>query len=174
MTAASFDAAYRAVLEACTVVTGRPRCLGDSDLFRSIVALDPRTIEAACKERKRAFVTLGRVLSLDPTYELSDRKRYAVTVRIERYYWAGEQVFSAEFESAMLAALNDTHRLRDALCWPSAHVYDSAGSETGLDGGALDGRTHTAEGPDRVGETKLIRMIDTYRATLELAAQNES
>lgn len=179
MSASSFDAAYRAISEALTVAGAVSyRSLESSRIFAPIVAGTAEKIAAAVRERKRCFVFLGRPSSIDTTTEVGPVKRYALQIKIMRYYWCGKEIFSSEYESAALEAMNDAHAIRDALCWPGNLALDSSGAETGLDGGCLYGAGHTSEGPDRIprpdGAGVVLQMIDNYRATIEIAAQTVS
>lgn len=170
MTANSFAPLLACLNEVLTTSTGKPQAITPTHLFRTVRGID-KEIAGAIREHKRAFVDVGNLRVIQPSHFPGSVARYEVRVRITRAYWCGEARFPAEWEKALIEALDDSVRIRSAMCWPGAHRLNAASQETGLDGGALSAVDQTAEGPTRIEPSSIFTFTDTYRATVEIVAQ---
>lgn len=163
--------ALDAIYESLTMVTGRPRELPEALLFkrRSALRNEAATEAEAIKWGRACFVYI-KDLSAAPQPEIApgDRLRYSGICEITRIYRAGNDLFSAEAERAYAAAIDDTHHVRAALCWPGALTSTMAGEETGIDGDALSAFGHRCIGPTRGEQRGHIVIVDQYPISLTL------
>lgn len=166
----SFEPAVRAVYEhLCDVVT-TPRALTSDRLFLRLAARRADAdIAAQAIAQKRVMVVL-RDLTVVPGPEMqpSNRLRYAGLIEVVRVYHAGNDLMSEEMERARLLAADDLHHVRAALTYPGALTLTADGSETGIDGGALNATGHRSTGPTPTAHA--LTWVDLYPITISLEA----
>lgn len=164
--------ALEAIYESLTQVTGRTRALASDRLFKRAPAAqrgEAGNEAEAIKWGRVCFVYI-RDLSAAPQPEVApgDRLRYSGICEITRRYRAGNDLFSAEAERAYVTAVDDSHLVRAALCWPGALTTTIAGEETGIDGGALTSIGHRVIGPTRAEQRGFIACVDQFPISLTL------
>lgn len=163
--------ALEAIYESLTQSTGRTRALSSDRLFKRRSALrNEAASEAEAIKWGRACFVYIKDLSAAPQPEVApgDRLRYSGICEITRIYRAGNDLFSAEAERAYVTAVDDSHLVRAALCWPGALTTTIAGEETGIDGGALTSIGHRVIGPTRAEQRGFIACVDQFPISLTL------
>lgn len=167
----TFGPAHDAIYEALTTDTGRTRALAPEYLFKRLADRRDQagTEGEAIKFGKAVLVTLRDFgAAAQPEMEPGDRIRYAGTVEILRVYHARSDLMPAERERARLLACDDTHRIRQALCFPGALTLDASSNETGISGGALDPFGWRSRGPDAQQGRGYLTCLDTFPVTISL------
>lgn len=163
-------AAHTAIVEALTTVisTARnPLAIAGANLFAA--EGNEGVAAALAAGSKRVIVTIRDLSALDECEPItSNVALYQGSVDISRYYLLGKDAFVAEAQRAKVLGSDDTHRVRQALCWPQALQTTAAGVETGICGGSLDATTQRTTGPRTVPGGRLM-WVDTFRITIQLA-----
>lgn len=167
----STDAAHTAIVEALTTVIAparNPLAISSANLFASEGGEASAASLAASSPR--VVVTVRDLSALDEAEPIiGSVALYQGFVDVARYYLAGKDLFAKETIRAKVRGTDDTHRVRQALCWPGALATTAAGVETGICGGSLDATTQRTTGPRAVPGGRLM-WTDSYRITIQLAA----
>lgn len=168
----SFRPAHEAIYEALTTVTGKSRGLSIDHLFKRVASKNSEAgTEAESIKHGKAVLVVLRDLTDVPQPEIApgDRIRYSGVVEITRIYHAGNELMYEERERARLLALDDTHRVRAALCWPAALSQNAALEVTGIDGGSLTASGQRSVGPTEPRGRTYLQWTDLYPITITLA-----
>lgn len=165
----SFGPAVQRIYECLTDPSaGATRPLDAGSLFLKLAARRaPVDVAAQAIAQKRCLVVL-RDLSPPPGPEMrpSNIIRWRGTIEIFRGYRAGNDLMSDEMERARILGSDDTSRVREVLCFPGNLTATIDGTETGIDGGALDTVGARTIGPNP--ESHGLVWIDQYPIVLSL------
>lgn len=107
-------------------------------------------------------------LTPDVALQMSDRRRYEVSVEIRCWYWTHE-INTAAWRAVVDEIHADAALLGPALCYPSAIYAAPDGTRTGLDGGAVMTIEHRPIVP-LPSEPRVLQATYVARASIELTA----
>lgn len=169
---ASTEPLRLAVLNALTATTGKTRAIPDAYLFVTGKPGSDIARSGSVKSRPVAHVSVKNHTA-DPDalfLEMSDRRREVVLVEVVCTYYAGSELFGAEYDAALLRVEEDRQRIIRALLYPEALALDPTGAETGLDGGSLRFDGYSSTGPARPnrGSARLLEVTHAFRVKVEL------
>lgn len=161
----------KAVEEALTTDTGKPRALATADLFElgKAPVMDADVLRRDALVQKQVFVAIGaqQVPGTD-FLEMGNRHRYDFLVRIHRYYSWDHELLPDETRDLVDLVASDFTKIRRTLCFPGNLQLTDGGVETGLAGQALRAEGASDAAPILDMGNRLMRVVASFPATIEM------